>query len=310
MRKGIILAGGNGTRLSPLSLVINKQLMPVYDKPMIYYPLSILMLAGIREIMIITSSNDQNLFEDLLGNGSALGLEITYEIQKKPEGIAQAFLIAQNFIHNSPVALALGDNIFHGTDLLSILREANSDLDGANIFAYPVRDPERYGVVEFDQNGLAVSIEEKPINPLSRYAITGLYFYDKSVVEKAKKIKPSERGELEITSLNHIYLKEKLLKVKIMGRGMAWLDTGTFESMHEASTYIRTFQERQGLKISCPEEIAWRQNWINDLELRILAEKYTKSGYGKYLLNLLNAPKNEKVILKRSLSDNLKEKYR
>ena len=286
-RKGIILAGGNGSRLYPITKATSKQLIPVYDKPMIYYPLSTLMLAGIRDILIITTPNDRDTFEKLLGNGSQFGINIKYKIQAKPEGIAQAFLIAEEFIKNSSVTLILGDNLFHGDFLVNQLQKNYLLNEGASIFAYSVSDPQRYGVVEFDSKGIAYNIEEKPINPKSKFAITGLYFYDNSVVEKAKKIKPSDRGELEITDLNKMYMKEGKLNVEKMNRGMTWLDTGTTDSLHEAASYIRTLERRQGLKIGCPEEVAWRVGFIDDEQLYSLSVDFIKSGYGKYLLQIL-----------------------
>ena len=291
-RKGIILAGGNGSRLYPITKATSKQLIPVYDKPMIYYPLSTLMLAGIRDILIITTPNDRDTFEKLLGNGSQFGINIKYKIQSKPEGIAQAFLIAEEFIKNSSVTLILGDNLFHGDFLVNQLQKNYLSNEGASIFAYSVSDPQRYGVVEFDSKGKAYNIEEKPLNPKSKFAITGLYFYDNSVVEKAKKIKPSDRGELEITDLNKMYMKEGKLNVEKMNRGMTWLDTGTTDSLHEASSYIRTLERRQGLKIGCPEEVAWRMNFIDDDQLYSLSIDLKKSGYGEYLQNILNESKN------------------
>ena len=291
-RKGIILAGGTGSRLNPITLGVSKQLLPVYDKPMIYYPLSTLMLAGIREILIITTPHDNESFIKLLGNGSQFGINIKYKIQKKPEGIAQAFLIAEDFIKNSSVALILGDNLFHGDFLVNRLQKSYLLNEGASIFAYSVSDPERYGVVEFDSKGIAYNIEEKPKNPKSKFAITGLYFYDNTVVEKAKRIKPSDRGELEITDLNKLYMKESKLIVEKMNRGMTWLDTGTMDSLHEASSYIRSLEKRQGLKIGCPEEVAWRVGFIDDEQLYSLSIDLTKSGYGKYLQNILNESKD------------------
>ena len=291
-RKGIILAGGNGSRLYPITKATSKQLIPVYDKPMIYYPLSTLMLAGIRDILIITTPKDRDTFEKLLGNGSQFGINIKYKIQAKPEGIAQAFLIAEEFIKNSSVTLILGDNLFHGDFLVNQLQKNYLLNEGASIFAYSVSDPQRYGVVEFDSKGIAYNIEEKPINPKSKFAITGLYFYDNSVVEKAKKIKPSDRGELEITDLNKMYMKEGKLNVEKMNRGMTWLDTGTTDSLHEAASYIRTLERRQGLKIGCPEEVAWRMNFIDDDQLYSLSIDLKKSGYGEYLQNILNESKN------------------
>ena len=292
IRKGIILAGGNGSRLYPITKAISKQLIPVYDKPMIYYPLSTLMLAGIRDILIITTPHDNEKFIELLGDGSQLGINISYKTQSKPEGIAQAFLIAEDFIGNSNVTLILGDNLFHGDLLVTRLKKKYTLSEGASIFAYSVIDPERYGVIEFDSKGLAYNIEEKPKNPKSKFAITGLYFYDNTVVEKAKKIKRSSRGELEITDLNKMYMKEGKLIVEKMNRGMTWLDTGTTDSLHEASSYIRSLEKRQGLKIGCPEEVAWRMGFINDEELYSLSFDLTKSGYGEYLQNILNEGKN------------------
>ena len=285
-RKGIILAGGTGSRLFPMTKVISKQLLPVYDKPMIFYPLSTLMLAGISEILIITTPNDLNSFKSLLGNGEEIGVRIRYLTQPEPNGIAQAFIIAEEFIANSPVALILGDNIFYGQGISKILKNANKKTD-SSIFAYRVVDPERYGVVEFSKDFKARGIEEKPQNPKSKYAITGIYFYDNTVVEKAKTIKPSERGELEITDLNKLYLKENSLNVELLNRGIAWLDTGTVDSLQEASQFIRTIEHRQGYKIGCPEEIGWRNGWIKDKQLETIAKKNIKSGYGEYLLSLL-----------------------
>ena len=291
-RKGIILAGGSGSRLYPITKATSKQLIPVYDKPMIYYPLTTLMLAGIKDILIITTPHDNESFINLLGNGSQFGINIKYEIQEKPQGIAQAFLIAEEFIDNSRVALILGDNLFHGDYLIKRLQKNYLLDDGASIFAYPVIDPERYGVVEFDNNGIAYGIEEKPDNPKSKYAITGLYFYDKSVVDKAKKIKPSGRGELEITDINKMYMQEGKLSIEKMNRGMTWLDTGTTDSLHEASSYIRLLEKRQGLKIGCPEEVAWRMGYINDEKLFSLSTNLIKSGYGEYLQSILYENKN------------------
>jgi len=286
-RKGIVLAGGSGTRLAPLTTAVSKQLMPVYDKPMIYYPLTTLMLAGLREVLIITTPHDQPAFERLLADGSAWGMEITYAVQPSPDGLAQAFLIGADFLANAPAALVLGDNLFHGNDLSLQLQAANSDQAGATVFAYPVRDPERYGVVEFDGQGQVLNLEEKPKKPRSRFAVTGLYFYDSSVVERAWQVQPSARGELEITDLNRSYLQDGLLRVELMGRGMAWLDTGTPDSLHEASAYIRTLEHRQGMKVGCPEEVAYRMGWISAAQMEQLAQPLRKSGYGDYLLNLL-----------------------
>ena len=287
-RKGIILAGGTGSRLFPITKALSKQLMPIYDKPMIYYPLCTLMLAGIREFLIITTPNDKDAFKNLLGDGSKWGINISYKVQKNPDGIASAFILGEEFLNNSASALILGDNLFHGENLRKNLEYANKDADFSTVFAYGVSDPERYGVVEFNQSGDIISIEEKPKNPKSKYAITGLYFYDKNAPKKCKTLKPSKRGELEITDLNRLYLQEKKLKVSVIGRGMTWLDTGTFDSLHQASSFIRTLEKRQGQKVCSPEEISWRLNLISNSQLEFLAKDQEKSGYGKYLLNLLN----------------------
>lgn len=286
-RKGIILAGGTGSRLLPATKAVSKQLIPLYDKPMIYYPLTTLMLSGLRDFLIITTSEEKNLFKKLLGNGSQWGLNFSYEVQKKPEGLVQSFLIGEDFLKGSKPVLILGDNFFHGQNLVRDLTGCFDQDSGATIFAYPVSNPNQYGVVEFDDKGLALNIEEKPINPKSNYAITGIYFYDETVIEKSKSVKASIRGELEITDLNNLYLMEKTLHVKILSRGMAWLDTGSCEAMHDASSYIRTIENRQGMKVGCPEEIAWRKGWINDEELIGLSKPLLKSGYGKYLQELI-----------------------
>jgi len=286
-RKGIILAGGKGSRLAPITFGVCKQLLPIYDKPMIYYPLVTLMLTGIRDILIITTPQDRDAFQRLLGDGNLWGISIQYAIQDEPRGLADAFLIGADFIENDLVTLILGDNLFYGSSLVTQLKTASEKRLGATVFAYPVLDPERYGVIEFDNSGKAKNIIEKPLNPKSKFAVTGLYFYDSSVVDKASKILPSTRGEIEITDINLMYLNEGNLHVEAMGRGMAWLDTGTFDSLHEASSFIRTIENRQGLKLGIPEEVAWRKGWINDQNLEILGKKMFNSGYGKYLLELL-----------------------
>ena len=289
MTKGIILAGGSGTRLWPLTIPVSKQLMPVYDKPMIYYPLSTLMLAGIRDMLVITTPEDQSSFQKLLKDGSQWGINISYAVQPKPEGLAQAFIIGEEFINDEPCALILGDNIFYGRGLSGMLLNAASKESGATVFGYPVEDPERYGVVEFDMNGHVMSLEEKPKQPKSNYAVVGLYFYDKNVVKLAKNLIPSARGELEITDLNRLYLEQNSLDVKIFSRGFTWLDTGTHDSLIEAANFVQILRRRQGLMISCPEEIAWEKGWIDSEHLRDLAEPLSKNAYGLYLERLANS---------------------
>ena len=286
MRKGIILAGGAGTRLHPITRAVSKQLLPVYDKPMIYYPLSVLMLAGIREILIITTEHDQPLFRHLLGDGSSLGLSFSYVVQPRPEGLAQAFILGEDFLDGAPSALVLGDNIFHGEGFSKILKTASAQEDGASVFAYRVNDPERYGVVEFDETGKAKSLEEKPAKPKSNFAVTGLYFYDGRAPQMAREVKPSARGELEITTLNEMYLEQGALNVQTLGRGFAWLDTGTHDALLQAAEYVRTIEERQGLRVGCVEEIAFRNGWIDATQLRALAREFPKNPYCKYLASV------------------------
>ena len=287
-RKGIILAGGSGTRLHPATLAISKQLLPVFDKPMIYYPLSTLMLGGIRDILIISTPQDTPRFQQLLGDGARWGLNLSYAVQESPDGLAQAFIIGEDFIGNSPSALVLGDNLFYGHDFNQLLERADARTDCASVFAYHVQDPERYGVVEFSDDGKAISLEEKPATPRSNYAVTGLYFYDENVAKMARTLKPSPRGELEITDLNRMYMDIGKLNVEIMGRGYAWLDTGTHESLLDAGQFIATIEQRQGLKVACPEEIAYRKGWINAAQLEELAAPLRKNGYGQYLVRVLN----------------------
>ena len=285
--KGIILAGGTGTRLHPVTKGVTKQLLPIYDKPMVYYPLSILMLAGIRDILLISTPNDIGRYQDVLGDGSSWGINLQYEVQPSPDGLAQAFLIGERFIDGDPCALVLGDNLFFGQNLTSLLKEASARQSGATVFGYAVKNPEHFGVLEFDEAGKAISIEEKPSQPKSKYAVTGLYFYDNQIVDVAKQVKPSARGELEITDVNNWYLQNSEVNVSLLGRGSTWLDTGTHDSLLEASQFVQMFEKRQSLKICCPEEISWRNGWITDSELEVLGESQIKSGYGHYLLELL-----------------------
>lgn len=285
--KGIILAGGSGTRLYPITRGVSKQLLPVYDKPMIYYPLSVLMLAGIQDILVITTPEEQDAFKRLLGDGSDFGINLSYAIQEQPNGLAEAFIIGENFIGSDSCCLVLGDNIFYGSYFSSMLKQICQNIKGATVFGYHVKDPERFGVVEFDKNKKVISLEEKPTNPKSNWAVTGLYFYDNKVVEYAKLVKPSERGELEITSLNEMYLADEGLTVELLGRGFAWLDTGTHESLHEASSFVHSIQNVQGLQVACLEEIAWRNGWLTDLDLERIGQSMNKNSYGKYLLSLL-----------------------
>ena len=289
--KGIVLAGGSGTRLYPLTKAVSKQILPIYDKPMIYYPLSVLMLSGIKDILLISTPRDILVFEELFGDGSQLGISISYKVQPSPDGLAQAFILGEEFIGDDSVCLVLGDNIYYGYGLAEILMRSTEIKEGATVFGYYVSDPERYGVVEFDENRNVIDLEEKPENPKSNYAVTGLYYYDNTVVEKAKQLKPSPRGELEITDLNKLYLKEGTLKTELLGRGMAWLDTGTHESLIQASNFVASIEQRQGLKVACLEEIAYRKGYISDQELRELAEPLKKNQYGQYLLRLLDKSK-------------------